>query len=74
MTDDILDRLLTTLAVQLHAFSVCRIQRGWRLTFAPFNAIVIHYVLAGSGAVRISGGEWQPFREKSVIAAPARAR
>jgi AraC-like DNA-binding protein len=72
MTDDILDRLLTTLAVQLHAFSVCRIQRGWRLTFAPFNAIVIHYVLAGSGAVRISGGEWQPFREKSVIVVPAR--
>jgi AraC-like DNA-binding protein len=72
MTPDILDRLLTTLAVKLHAFSVCHIQRGWRLTFAPFDAIVIHYVLAGSGAVRVSGGEWLPFRERSIVIVPAR--
>jgi AraC-like DNA-binding protein len=72
MADDILDRLLTTLAVQLHAFSVCRIQRGWRLAFAPFNAIVVHYVLAGSGAVRVSGGEWRPYSERSVVVVPAR--
>jgi hypothetical protein len=49
---DILDRLLVTLAVRLHAFSVCQIQEGWRLSFDAFDAITIHYVLAGAGSVR----------------------
>jgi len=30
MTDDILDKLLTTLSVRLHAFAVCEIQEGYR--------------------------------------------
>ena len=39
---DILDRLLVTLAVRLHAFSVCQIQEGWRLSFDAFDSITIH--------------------------------
>ena len=56
MAQDVLDRLLITLAVRLHAFSVCRIQRGWRLRFGPLEAVTIHYVLAGSGSVRAGRG------------------
>ena len=49
MPAEILDRLLITLAVRLHAFALCQITRGWRLVFDPMEAVTIHYVLAGSG-------------------------
>ena len=49
MAVDILDRLLTTLAVRLHAFSVCEIQQGRRLAYPSFEAVTAHYVLKGSG-------------------------
>lgn len=72
MQADLLDRLLVTLAVRLHAFSVCQIQRGWRLAFSPFEAITIHYVLRGSGSLRVGQGPWIPFAQHSVIIVPAR--
>ena len=71
MTAEVLDQLLTTLAVRLHAFSVCAIQQGWRLRVGPSEAIIVHYVLAGSGAVRSGGGPWIPFSPRSVIVVPA---
>lgn len=72
MHADLLDRLLITLAVRLHAFSVCRIQRGWRLAFSPFEAITIHYVLRGSGSVRVGDGPWISFAQHSIIVVPTR--
>jgi hypothetical protein len=69
---DLLDRLLITLAVRLHAFSVCKIQRGWRLVFSPFEAITIHYVLRGSGSLRVGQGPWISFAPHSIIVVPAR--
>ena len=39
MAADTLDRLLTTLSVDLHAASVCLVQQGWQLAFSPFEAI-----------------------------------
>ena len=67
-----LDRLLTTLAVRLHAFSVCEIQRGRRLAYPSFEAVTVHYVLKGSGALRVGSGVWLPFGPQSVIIVPAR--
>ena len=72
MAADTLDRLLTALAVRLHAFSVCEIQRGWRLAFPSFEAITVHYVLKGSGAVCVGNGPWLPFAPQSVIIVPTR--
>ena len=72
MRADLLDRLLVTLAVRLRAFSVCRIQRGWQLGFSPFEAITIHYVLRGTGSLRVGDGPWQAFAPHSVIIVPAR--
>ncbi len=72
MATDILDRLLTTLAVRLHAFSICQVQQGWRLAFSAFEAINIHYVLKGSGAMRVGNGEWLPFGPNSMLIVPAR--
>ncbi len=73
MRTDILDRLLVTLAVRLHAFSVCQIQKGWRLAFNSFEAITIHYVLHGTGSLRVGDGEWIPFGQYSIIIVPARS-
>ena len=72
MAVDVLDRLLTTLAVRLHAFSVCRIGRARRLAFPSFEAVTVHYVLKGSGVLRVGSGEWLPFGPRSVIIVPAR--
>jgi AraC-like DNA-binding protein len=71
MAQDVLDRLLVTLAVRLHAFSVCAIQRGWRLRVAPSDSIILHYVLAGTGTVRCDSGRWVPFTPHSIIILPA---
>ena len=72
MQTDLLDRLLVTLAVRLRAFSVCRIQRGWQLEFSPFEAITVHYVLRGTGSLRVGDGSWRTFAPHSVIVVPAR--
>ena len=72
MQADLLDRLLVTLAVRLRSFSVCRIQRGWRLGFSPFEAITLHYVLQGTGAMRVGDGPWRTFEPRTIIVVPAR--
>ena len=72
MAANTLDRLLTALAVRLHAFSVCEIQQGWRLAYPRFEAITVHYVLKGAGVVCVSNGPWLPFAPQSVIVVPAR--
>lgn len=72
MKADLLDRLLVTLSIRLRAFSVCQVQQGWRLAFSPFEAITIHYVLRGTGNLRVGEGPWQPFAPHSIIIVPAR--
>ena len=72
MAIDTLNRLLTTLAVRIHAFAICEIKNGWRLAFDPMDAITIHYVLAGSGLIRIAGGIDAAYAPFSMIVVPAR--
>ena len=72
MKSDVLDRLLITLAVRLHAFSICQIQHGWRLVFGPLKGITIHYVLDGRGSVQVGDSSWTPFEPGSIVVIPAR--
>ncbi len=72
MATDILDRVLITLAVRLHAFAYCEIQSGWRLTFGAMNAVTIHYVLNGTGIVQTSNGTSVAFRPNHIVIVPAR--
>ncbi len=74
MASDLLDRLLTALTVRLHAFSVCEIQRGARLSFPMFEAVTIHFVLHGSGHVLVGSGPWLAFGRHSVIIVPPRQK
>ena len=66
----VLDRLLTTLAGRPRAFSVCEIQGGWRLAFAPLDATIIHCVLKGSGGLSVGNGPWRPFAPGSIPVVP----
>ncbi len=74
MSADVLDKLLTTLSVRLHAFAVCEIQEGYRLGFDPMEAVTIHYVLAGTGVLQIGNGATVPFSPHSIMVVPARSR
>ncbi len=72
MASDTLDRLLTTLAVQIHAFAICEIKTGWRLAFNHMEAVTIHYILAGAGTIRTAGGVDVAYGPFSIIVVPAR--
>jgi AraC-like DNA-binding protein len=66
----LLERLLATLDVRLHAFAVCEIRTGWRLVFDSMDAVIIHYVLAGTGALQTEGGAAFSFGPKSILIIP----
>lgn len=70
-TDPTLNRLLTVLDVAPHAFSVCRIQSGWRMSFPVFKMIPVHFVLRGSGHIQAGGAAPLSFAPSSVLAVPA---
>jgi AraC-like DNA-binding protein len=70
MAVDTLHRLLITLAVRLHCFAYCEIQTGWRLVFAPMNAVTVHYVLKGSGVLRTDAGAQVSFQPNSIVIVP----
>lgn len=67
-----LDRLLTTLDVRVHAFAVCEVAPGRRLVFQPMDAVIVHYVLAGTGTLRTGGGGEVPFAPYRVLIVPPR--
>lgn len=52
---DDLDRLLVTMDVAVQKFAVCEVRRGRRLVGAKVDAIMIHYVLAGTMHMTIKG-------------------
>lgn len=72
MATDTLDRLLTTLAVRIHAFAICEIKTGWRLTFGSMDAVTIHYILAGTGTICTTAGVDVAYGPFSIIVVPAR--
>ncbi len=70
MSPDPLEELLTTLDVRLHAFSVCRVTRGFRLVFDPMAYVFVHYVLKGDGVLYSDGAPPLRFGSRSVLIVP----
>ena len=66
----LLDRLLATLDVRLHAFAVCEVRPGWRLVFDPMDAVIVHYVLVGTGALQTEHGVAFSFGPRSILIIP----
>jgi AraC-like DNA-binding protein len=50
-----LDRLLVTMDVAVQNFAVCEVAHGRRLVSSPVDAIMVHYVLAGTMHMTIPG-------------------
>lgn len=71
MPADILERLLITLAVRIHAFALCEIKTGWRLLIDSMEAVTIHYVLQGNGTISIDGAREVAFGPRCIIVVPA---
>lgn len=70
MPDDTLDRLMTTLAVHLHSFAVCRIAPGWQLRVGAMDQITIHYVIEGGGRLRLGEGASVALVRHSIVLVP----
>lgn len=52
-----LDRLLVTLDVDVQTLAFCELRRGRRLVVPPIDALMVHYVLAGTMHMTIPGSE-----------------
>ncbi|SFU70492.1 AraC-type DNA-binding protein [Methylobacterium sp. 174MFSha1.1] len=71
MTCTVLASLLPTLSVQVHAFAFCEIQTGWRLAKSALaDALLVHYVLAGSGSIVVADQPPLLFGQNSMIILP----
>jgi AraC-like DNA-binding protein len=80
-----LDRLLVTMDVAVQNFAVCEVAEGRRLVSSPVDAIMVHYVLAGTMHMAIPGFDpiicrpgcialLPPGMEPSMTAGPGPAR
>lgn len=70
-----LDRLLATLEVTLSAFAQCEVQQGYQLRFDPMDTVIVHYVLAGHGILRLgNGGEVRLQPDRMVVVPPGQAQ
>ena len=67
---ELLDRLLTALDVEVEAFAVCEVGRGWRLAFGPDGAPTVHYGLAGSGVMVLADGRRYPVARDTLLLLP----
>ncbi|MGT2478995.1 AraC family transcriptional regulator (plasmid) [Methylobacterium oryzae CBMB20] len=57
--------------MQVHAFAFCEIQAGWQLAKNGMpDAILVHYVLAGSGTIVVEGQEPLRFGPNCIIIPP----
>jgi AraC-like DNA-binding protein len=72
MPTDAVERLLRTLEVGLDAFAICEIEAGWRLTSAPMEADVVHFVLKGDGVLETDGAAF-PIGPHTIVVVPAGA-
>ncbi|MGL4313069.1 MAG: cupin domain-containing protein, partial [Sphingomonas sp.] len=72
MSDTLLDRLLTTLDIDVEAFAVCEVSQGRKLVARGVPEIEIHYVLAGTMYLAVPGRAIVECPTGSVIIVPPR--
>ena len=66
-----LQTILATMSVQVHAFAFCEIEDGWRLEkWGIPDALIVHYVLAGSGTVQAGSRPPVAFGPHSIVIPP----
>ena len=71
MSMSTLQTILATMSVQVHAFAFCEIQEGWRLEKRGVpDALIVHYVLAGSGTIQAGDRPPLAFGPHSIVIPP----
>lgn len=71
MTSNVLQLLLKTMSVEVHVFALCEVEPGWRLAKrGTEEALLVHYVLEGSGTVQVGDGPPAPFAPHSILIPP----
>lgn len=66
----LLDRLLTSLRVEVAPFAVCDVRRGWRLLMPPDGHVSLHFIVRGEGRLRDPEGRVYPLCGGTVFVAP----
>ncbi len=70
MLSQTLDRHLTALDVEVHAFVVCEVDDQRRLKLPPMELPLVHYVLVGSGLLCTDEGVCVPISPHSIVFLP----
>lgn len=66
-----LDKLIDGLEVEIDAFALCEVRGQGRLDLGCHDQATLHYTLAGSGRIRLSGGAAIPVVPHTVLIVPA---
>ncbi len=65
-----LNRLLSSLDVNVNSFAVCEVRRGFSLALEPMKAPLVHYVVRGFGVLRLDGNAELPVRAHDFVVLP----
>ena len=66
----LLDRLLERLSVDVDPFAVCSVSSGWSLELPGPPDVMLHFVLEGSGTLRLADGEEMPLHPYTLAVVP----
>jgi len=66
----LLEKLLAHLDLEVEPFALCEIGSGWRLNLRGPDAVVLHFVLQGRGALRCSVREPTPLEPDVLVVVP----
>lgn len=69
MDRDPLEHLIAIAEVELSAFAICEIGEDWRLSVAPLESIICHFIMQGSGFLEF-GDRRVPISPGSIIIVP----
>ena len=65
-----MDRLLQRLSVEVEPFAVCSISSGWRLQLPGPPDVMLHFVLEGTGRLRLDDAEQMPLYPYTLAVVP----
>jgi AraC family transcriptional regulator, activator of mtrCDE len=66
----VIDQVLEDLALDVEPFAMCVVSSGWRLRMPQSDGATLHFVLRGSGQLRLPGGPDLPLAPYSLAVVP----
>jgi AraC-like DNA-binding protein len=70
----LLDKLLDYVVVHVEPFATCLINSGWRLNLPGPPNVMFHFVMQGSGVLRVPDGRTYPMERFSLAVVPRDAK